>query len=71
MSRDWNIIDDSEGPAEPPSPDDSRLDAERIRRIARERRAADRVTQWKLGGLVLAILAATITAARVAWWLLN
>ena len=70
MSRDWNIIDDSDEPAEePPEEEDSRLNGERIRLIARERRAADRAKLWRQGVIALLILTALIVIVRMISWL--
>lgn len=71
MSRDWNIVDDAEDESASPEPqtDDSRLDAERIRRVARARRADDRVRLWRTGFTIAALLAAAIVIARAKLWL--
>lgn len=44
MSRDWNILDDNAD--EPAPPPEDRLDSQRIRHIALERRAAYRRLFW-------------------------
>jgi hypothetical protein len=71
VSRDWNIVDDSEDESTAPEPqtDDSHLDTDRIRRIARERRANDRLRFWRAGFVVAALLAAVIVLVRAKAWL--
>jgi hypothetical protein len=69
VSRDWNIVDDE--PAETPPPDaddDARLNLNRVRLVALERRSANRQRQWSLGAAALAMLAAiTLIEQAVAW----
>jgi hypothetical protein len=70
VNPDWDIVDDSDAQTPPdPTQANSRLDAERIRRIANERRAADRLRLWRVGIIITVILAAAIVIARVAYWL--
>lgn len=69
MSRDWHIIDDADD-ADCDRPDEeTRLDMDRIRLLARERRAAHRVRQWRIGVATLAALSGAILMIRASqWW---
>lgn len=67
VSRDWNIVDD-ELPEPPPSDDESRLNLNRVRLVALERRSANRQRQWTIGVAVLAALAAiALVEQAIAW----
>lgn len=72
VPRDWNFVDDEpEDAQQQASPEESGLDAGRVRLITLERRSADRVRQWRIGCAVMFTVAATILIVRGVEWLVE
>lgn len=75
MNPDWDIVD--EDPAESPSPSANdenpfsqyELNNDRIGRVIRERRAADRLRLWRIAIAIFIALCVTAIAIDIFAWL--